>query len=104
VPNLGKKRNSVACLVYDTHLTEPYRVSQALASYFQSVYYKKYSSWDCFCSHISFDTSSLDNTILFAVKDADVLEVTKRFKTFKSVWPDDTSGSIIKGYADIFVP
>jgi hypothetical protein len=38
---------------------------------------------------------------LFAVNDADVLEVTKGFKTFKS---DDTPGSIIKGCVDIFVP
>ena len=44
------------------------------------------------------------SAILFVVNDADMLKVTTRLMAFKSVWLDDTPGSIIKGSADIFVP
>jgi hypothetical protein len=98
-----RKRNStpIQLEVDGTHLAETYKVADAFAKHFQSVYNTP-------CTEIFPFLSQSSNFLSFTpISELDIRKALRRLRPSKSVGLDDIPSFVIrrvKGYSEIFVP
>jgi hypothetical protein len=95
-----RKRNSTSIQleVDGTHLAEPYKVADAFAKHFQSVY-----NTPCTGVFPSLSQSS-EFVSLAPISELDICKSLRRLRPSKSVGLDDNPSFVIKGCSEIFVP
>jgi hypothetical protein len=93
-----RKRNSTSIQleVDGTHLAEPYKVADAFAKHFQSVYNTP-------CTGV-FPSLSSEFLSLAPISELDICKALRRLKPYNSVGLDDIPSFVIKGCSEIIVP
>jgi hypothetical protein len=95
-----RKRNSTSIQleVDGTHLAEPYKVADAFAKHFQSVY-------NTLCTGVLPSLSQSSEFLSLAlISELDICKALRRLRSSKSVRLDDIPSFVTKGCSEIFVP